>query len=289
VWLTKLCAGGNSVAVVDLLWLAALTKHEDDADSENTLNLTVNVDGDDVVDENFVMASWGHKPGEGLLRNAILPTPFDSNGLTNSSIRLGIRDDDAWGPQHAFLFGQTQPGFEPGKTVALAMETDLVHWLSADSSEGHLTMPIRLVSSGSSTTLIRRVLLLVATRNRPYRGTDSPIQLQIAAGGSLVLQQQIPDTPQADFDKATSNWYFLDAAVPFTRGNVVSNGSIRMSILGTDAWLPTTVFVFGLDTANGRPDEVVNLVAIPNWDLGWLSADEPHEGKQSIDLPVTSI
>jgi len=39
--------------------------------------------------------------------------------------------------------------------------------------------------------------------------------------------------------------------------------SIGLSILGTDAWMPKTVFVFGSgrDTAVGRPNEVVNLVS----------------------------
>src|SRR5215207_7903305 len=85
------------------------------------------------------------------------------NALTNSSVRLGIRGDNAWGPEHVLLIGRTQPAFEPGRIIALAMETDLTEWLSADSSEGHLTTRLRLVGVGNSTTLIRRVLLLVYT------------------------------------------------------------------------------------------------------------------------------
>jgi hypothetical protein len=73
------------------------------------------------------------------------------------------------------------------------------------------------------------------------------------------------------------HWHFLEVERPFTRADVVSKGAIHLIILGTDAWLPMTVFVFGLDTEEGRPGEVVTLSAIPKWDLGWLSTD-PSEG-----------
>ena len=48
-----------------------------------------------------------------------------------------------------------------------------------------------------------------------------------------------------------------------------------------------TVFVFGLDTEEGRPSEVVTLSAIPKWDLGWLSTD-PSEGAASVPLPLSN-
>jgi hypothetical protein len=67
---------------------------------------------------------------------------------------------------------------------------------------------------------------------------------------------------------------------------MVANGSIRLSILGTDAWLPKTVFVFGLDTASGRPNEVVTLASVPEWELGWLSTD-PSEGSASVLLQLS--
>ena len=59
----------------------------------------------------------------------------------------------------------------------------------------------------------------------------------------------------------------------------------RLRILGTDAWLPKTVFVFGLDTPSGRPNDVVTLASVPEWELGWLSTD-PSEGSASVMLPL---
>jgi hypothetical protein len=282
------------VATFDHLFMAALTRNDDDAGTSSRLNLTVNVDGEDIVDGDMGGDVWPVNfphlgSGEAGIGGLTLSTPFNSNDLTNSSIRLGIRGDNAWGPQHVLLFGVN---FAGGPSIALAMETDLPLWLSTDPSDGggaHLTMPLRLVSPGGSNTLIRRVLMLVETQDlTPGAGTDSPIQLEIIAGGNPVLRGEIDDTTQTDLEGNVSNWYPFKANVPFTRGDVLSNGRITLSIKGKDAWLPGQLFLFGLDTLTGRPNEVVNLVSMIGWNLGWLS-EEPGEGAPSQDLPVVSV
>jgi hypothetical protein len=176
-----------------------------------------------------------------------------------------------------------QADFEPGRFIALVMETDISRWMSADSDEGRLTMPARLVGAGSSATVIRRVLLLVYTDNENNVDTESDINLQIAASGQLMLDKKITH----DLNPFRAYWHFLDVETPFTRADIVTKGGIRLSILGTDAWLPRTLFVFGLDTETDRPNEVVTLVAIPKWDLGWLSTDT-DEGSPSVPLPVSN-
>jgi hypothetical protein len=117
-------------------------------------------------------------------------------------------------------------------------------------------------------------------------GTDSPIQLEVFAGENLVLREEIDDTSQSDLEKGMSNWYVMDALASFTRGEVQAGGRIVLSILGDDAWKPIWLFVFGLDTASGRPNEVVSLVSLPVWGPRWMSTD-PAEGDASVDLPVT--
>jgi hypothetical protein len=275
------------MAIFEILFLAFLTRNENDAGTSSALNLTVNVNGDDVLDRDYESDVGDGEAG--LSGFGVMPTPFDSNGMTNSSTRLGIRGNNAWAPQHLLVFGHVLPDFQPERTVALAMETDLTHWLSTDPSEGHLSIPVRLVGQGDSTTLIRRVLLLVRTIwSTDDAGTDSSIELEVTAGGNLVLKQEIGDTPQPDLEEATINWYTLDAAVPFTRGDVLSNGRVRLKILGDDAWRPMLLYAFGLDTAAGRPNEVVNLVSVPVWTEGWMSTN-PSEGTPSVDLPVVSV
>jgi hypothetical protein len=285
------------MAIVDDLWLAALTRDENDAGSKNRFNLTVNLDGRDVLDQDFTLGliyggpSVGFIPGLGKGQAGLeessehpLSTPFDPSVLTNSSIRLGIRGEDAWGPQHVLLFGHIQPAFTPGQFIALAMETDLTLRLSTDPSDGggsQLTTRLRLVLPGSATTVIRRVLLLVYTESGSDVETTNSIVLQIAAAGALVLHQKITD----DLNKNLARWYFLEVEGPFTKGDIDVLSGINLSILGTDAWLPKRVFVFGLDTATGRPNEVVTLVSIPEWDLGWLSTDHT-EGNSPIPLQL---
>jgi hypothetical protein len=181
------------------------------------------------------------------------------------------------------VIGRAQPDFTPGRVLALAIETDVDRWLSADRDEGRLTMPVRRVGAGTSNTIIRRVLLLIYTDRGSDVDTESDIKLQIAASGQLMLDQKITH----DFNQVRAHWHFLEVERPFTRADIASKGAIHLSILGTDAWLPMTVFVFGLDTEEGRPDEVVTLSAIPKWELGWLSTD-PSEGAASVSLPLSN-
>src|SRR5262245_58541944 len=278
------------MAAIDDIWLAALTKDEDDAGSKNRFNLTINIDGGDVFGHDFLLgwnltaqAGTGLRDGQAGLEEAQPPAPFDSDKLTNSSVRVGLRGDDAWAPKHVMVIGRAQPDFTPGRFVALAMETDIERWLSADSGEGRLTMPVRRVAVGTSSTIIRRVLLLVYTDRASDVDTESDVKLQIAASGQLMLDQKITH----DFDRVRAYWHFLEVERPFTRADVLSKGAIHLKILGTDAWLPMTVFVFGLDTEEGRPNEVVTLSAIPKWELGWLSTDT-SEGADSVPLPISN-
>ena len=70
------------------------------------------------------------------------------------------------------------------------------------------------------------------------------------------------------------------------RGEVQAGGRIVLSILGKDAWKPMVLFVFGLDTASGRPNQIVTLVSLPVWGPRWMSKDM-SEGDASVDLQVT--
>lgn len=283
------------MALVDDLILVAKTRDEEDAGTDNQHNLTVTIDGVDFFNLDF---PFGGGQGDGLGRGetgyqendflgALGPTPwwvatpFESNDLTQSSIRLGIRGDDAWAPQHVLLIGRVPPEWSPGRSVPLAIETDLANWLSTDPDEGHLTMRMRLVGQGSGAMLIRRVLLVVYTSRQDNADTESDVQLQIAAGGSIVLTHKVTH----GFGRGKAYLHFLDVDTPFTRDDIESDG-IDLSILGADAWLPGAIFVFGLDTESGRPNEMVTLVAIRSWGLGWLSTDD-DEGKSSVPLPLS--
>jgi hypothetical protein len=278
--------------LIDNLILVAKTRDEEDAGTDNRHNLTVTIDGVDFFNIDFPFGlGEGIDRGEtGYQENSLLgqigpipwlvANPFESNHLTDSSIRLGVRGNDAWAPQHVLLIGRIPAQASPGRSVALAIETDLTNWLSSDSDEGHLTMRLRLLGQGNEAMLIRRVLLVVYTSPQDNADTESHVQLQIAAAGTIVLSHKITH----GFGRRKAYWHFLDVT-PFTRNDIEPDG-IDLSILGDDAWLPGVVFLFGLDTETGRPNEMVTLVAIRSWDLGWLSTDD-DEGKSSVPLPLS--
>lgn len=258
------------------LTLAALTRDLNDAGSPDRLNVTINVDGIDVVVADFVA---DHPDAQGYLRRAEAVVSFDSDTLTNSSVRIGNRGDDAWAPQHILLFGHTTRE----SVVPIAMETDLTEWLSSDASEGALTVPLRLVGHGGSDTLIHRLLLLVRTADKDDAETDSLVQLQVTINGQLHVSEVITDTPQDDMERGVSNWYYLPVQTPFTRGDLDQHGQMELEILGDDAWLPDSLYVFGLDTPAGRPTKLVPLAAKRVWGGLVLSRDET-EGSKKVGL-----
>jgi hypothetical protein len=277
------------MSTIDVLWLAYLNRDIDDSGTDDSVNLTINVDGEDVLDRSF-----GSNSGDSeAYLNTVpqLDPPFDSATLTDSSVRIGVRGDDAWGAGDIMVFGHSLAATEVA--VPLAFETGLTDFMSTDPSEGPLTIPLRRVDPGNANTVIRRVLLLVHTQwsggglfPGGDTGTDSAIQLEIFAGENLVLREEIDDTSQSDLERSTSNWYVMDSLVPFTRGEVQAGGRIVLSILGDDAWKPQMLFVFGLDTASGRPNQVVSLASRPFWGPRGMSTDT-GEGDPSVALQVT--
>lgn len=265
---------------ISRVWFAMRTRNANYAGTDSPIVLTVNVNGIDVVNQTFVdSVQSDQEEGQANLywRNTML---FDAAALTNSSVRVGIRGDDAWRPEHIFLFGE--PVRTRGSSVVpLAIETDLNSQLSTDRMEGPLTIPVKLVGLGNATMRINRLLLLMTTADRRDAGTDSPLDLQVSAGGGIVVNHQIPDTPQNDQERGEANLYFIPVPNPFTKSSV---STITLAIQGTDAWLPESLFLFGLDIANGRPTQMAPLVSMTSWQLGWLSSDS-EEGSQSVTLP----
>ena len=99
------------------------------------------------------------------------------------------------------------------------------------------------------------------------------------------MDQVIVDNLQGRRFEKSDNWYPLDVE-PFEQEgcnfkwwNYMEHGT------GDDAWLPRRLFLLGLDTAEGRPSEMVPLVSVREWNLGWLSKDA-DEGNESVSLPL---
>src|SRR2546430_5176621 len=154
------------MSTIDTLWLAHLNRNTEDAGSDSTINLTINVDGEDVLDHDY-----GSNVGDGeayINGGSQLETPFDSAELTNCSVRIGVRDDDAWGPGDVLVFGQSTAEFQSGVAAPLVMETGLTHFPSTGPSGGPLTVPLRRADPGTPHTAIRRAPLPGETQRAPH-------------------------------------------------------------------------------------------------------------------------
>lgn len=267
-----------------------LTKSERDAETKDKLDVSINIDGSDVVSKHTIQ--WGilldnmiHRGNASIapVPNTITePISFDSVSLTNSSVRVGITGRDMWTPEHILLIG---PEAANGQCIPLAGEWDINTKLSTDATEGpgaKMTIPLRLVRLGSLSTTLRRVLLLVKTSHVDDAGSSDPIVLEITTGqGDVVLNQGIDD----DSLEKSDSWYTLDLNQPSSKEQMI-NGRITLSIRGRDAWLPRQLYLFGLDTAEGRPNAMITLVSVTEWNMGWLSEDT-SEGQPSVNLPIS--
>ena len=276
------------------LYLAVFTKSANDAETKDKLNVSINIDGNDVVSSDAIQ--WGILRDNMIHRGnaAIAPLPnlpqepisFESNLLTNSSVRVGITGNDMWAPEHILLLGPVAAF--PGHYRPLAGEWNINTRLSTDNSDApeftaRLTMPLRLVRVNDGD--FRGVLFLVKTSHVDDAGSTNPIRLEITdPEGRTILNQEIGDTLQDDrFDKS-DNWYTLNAERTFSLEGL-SGGRIKLSIRGDDAWLPKHVFLFAVDTTEGRPSLMATLLSVPNWNLGWLSEDT-SEGRALCYLSV---
>jgi hypothetical protein len=108
--------------------------------------------------------------------------------------------------------------------------------------------------------------------------------------GDLMVEffrEQFNDTFQADLEKNSANYYSRDVTTPFTESDL-QGCRIILRILGRDAWHPYRVFVFGFDTTSeqGRPNSIIPLAAVWDWDTGFMSTDDNEDPLEGIrDLP----
>jgi len=257
------------------LWAGMLTRYTVRSGTRDPIVLIVNENGIDRLHYTFP-GDYHHKAElyeVNVAANNIIP-----ENLNNSSIRVGIRGEDLWRPEHFVVWGER---FTGGAIIPLAIETGLIG-ISADASEGNLSFPLRLVGLGNEDMPINRLLMLMTTAEEDAE-TNSPITLQISSEGSPIVDFDFPDTPQWDQEWGQANLYFVPVISPFTKRGLARD-AISLRIRGDDAWLPASFFLIGLDDAKGRPEALVPLVHVRNWTLGWLSTDT-SEGVPSVRLP----
>jgi hypothetical protein len=77
-----------------------------------------------------------------------------------------------------------------------------------------------------------------------------------------VVDQLINDIR---LDEYTADFRILGVVMPFTRGDVISNGEFQIKAFGgaSTTWVPApgNIFLYGLDMASSRPNDVIPLMA----------------------------
>ena len=289
------------------LWMAMLTRESADSDTDSSINLSLNTNGVERLNRTFPDSQQTDQERgiANLYDIDVANNGIQTEQLTDSSIRLGINGDDAWRPQHVFVFGE---GFSPtglNETLALAIETDIGTTLSTDSGEGSASVPLHLVGHGTGNQVIRRLFILVRSigSNQPPEDggifgsavphrtlTDSPLEVQIVSQGRLAVLFQIRDTPQEDLEFGEANFYTMPVIVPFTRAQLDAD-SITLRIMGMDDYEPLSLFIFGSDQATGRPTSLVPLVSISNWEQAGLEVIDydPTNGTGAVTLPLAPM
>jgi hypothetical protein len=291
-----------TMALIRSLYLAMLTRSPEDSGTDSRINLIINEGAIKKLEHRFGDTTQeDQETGQANLYRLddVQSARIESTRLADGSINVGILGDDEWRPELLFLWAKATrgPGHPPTMIVPLAIATDIREKLSTDDEGAVSSISLRMVRTGDSTMPIRRLLLIVSTGFDAEAGfgegvigdggpsdkdTDDPIELQVVAGGHLVVQHVLPDTTQDDLESGQANVYTVPVAVPFTRTMI---DSVRLRILGEDLWLPSRVYLFGLNNAQGRPDSIIPLVHVDRWGITPLSTDSA-EGTADRVLPL---
>ena len=205
--------------------------------------------------------------------NRNLPNQFDH-------ARVGIRGADAWSPGHILLWGEKKP--EQGKVFTpLALRL----WgtkISTDEQEGRLSLPLSRAYESGNWVQMNRIALVINNSKRRHAGTKNAIKIEVSLKNDISFTIDIPEGALGE-DGGT----FLD--ISYARNNTFRSTDLRsitMEIMGDDAWMPDSLFFFGLDNRSDEREYLVPFAYIPDWKeagLPQMSTDE-KEGSAKVDL-----
>lgn len=289
---------------INLLWIGMKTAvGSSDAGTDSSIVLIINEGGEPVDAVHFTFPDTAQddlEEGQANLYQIVLndQTPhegrtFDPQKLNDSSVRVGIRGDDAWLPGSCFVWGEqpdgtivplalnvVRQGFKGGELPTMTISTD--------AKEGRTSFGVNRVQPGDDFTGLVRLILLLTTADQDNAGTDDTITLKITdISGRVLVDQTFTDTAQAGLEQAQANFYYVEVDGTILKANL-NDQSIQLSINGDEAWIPASLFLFGMDAHEGETvKRVTPLVHLPEWPFGVLSTD-PNEGIASVFLPLVN-
>lgn len=208
---------------------------------------------------------------------------FDPEAAIAASYRIEVRGPDQWSPEHVFLWGDATS--VPATPLAMAIDLDVR--VSTDVREGHQSFPLHRVFRGAAPE-VRRLLLLVATRDEDDAETENEITVKIVSKmGEPLVDYALPDSPQGNREQGVWEMHLTHPIRPFKKVDL-DDSSITVRTNGDDSWAPRSFWLFGLDTVEGLPSYIVPLIDLEFWSNKWpgnLSTD-PSEGHEEVTLPL---
>ena len=286
---------------IDTLSIGMITTVGSDSGTDSSIVLIINEGGEPLDAVHFTLpdtAQNDQEEGQANLYQIALSdtTPhegrtFDTQKLNDSSVRVGIRGSDAWSCGSCFVWGRSQDGIIVPLALNVAKQgfkasEQPVAGLSTDPDEGRISFCVKRVQPGNDFTGVTRLILLLTTADQDNAETDNTITLKITDTlGQVLCNQTFTDTFQDDLERAQANFYYADVSGAIIKTNLTDQ-SIELSINGDDAWLPSSLFLFGLDAREGETVTFVTpLVHLTEWPFGFLSTDTT-EGTPSVTLPL---
>lgn len=132
---------------------------------------------------------------------------------------------------------------------------------------------------------LKTVWVIHTTANVPNADTEDKFDLVIRASPnpSFVGRLRFPDLPNPDErERAKTDEYRFDVESLDASMDLVDGSDISIEILGSDAWLPSSVWVIGEDIRSVRK----LLVGIPDWSATkWWSKDVSEGEPVRLLLP----
>ena len=149
--------GGPTMVIRELI-VAMVTADEDDAGTDDLLNLRITtLDGRVVVDHDMRDTDQDdQEQGQANIYFVPVITPFSKSELGERSVELSIRGNDAWLPASFFIFGTNddRTAFPEQVEPLVHVETWGFGSMSTDSSEGTASVVLPLVPSPAPVPVI---------------------------------------------------------------------------------------------------------------------------------------
>jgi hypothetical protein len=127
--------------------------------------------------------------------------------------------------------------------------------------------------------ILERVWVIHTTSNAEDANTGENFSLEIQTANQ-VADMDFPDLAKNERERGTTDEYEFDLRNYNIDHRDANPGSIRMTIHGSNAWLPRSIWVIG----RTEDDRYHLLVARPNWPSNaWFSTDA-SEGRATRPL-----